>query len=79
TSVVSTDCESGPAEILNHGQFGRLAPVGDAEALAKAIVATLDQPLPPEMLRARSQDFTIEASISQYREVITPRLPAVAS
>jgi len=79
TSVVSTDCESGPAEILNHGQFGRLAPVGDAAALAEAIVATLDQPLPPEMLKARSQDFTIEASISQYREVIMPRLPVAAS
>ncbi len=79
TSVVSTDCESGPAEILNHGQFGRLAPVGDAAAIASAILETLDQPLPPEMLKARSQDFTIEASLSQYREVVMPRLPVAAN
>jgi len=31
--VVSTDCPSGPAEILEHGKYGPLAPVGDDVSL----------------------------------------------
>jgi len=40
--VVSTDCESGPHEILQGGRLGRLVPVGDVDALASAIVEALD-------------------------------------
>ena len=36
-AVVSTDCESGPNEILADGQFGELVKVGDHEHLATAI------------------------------------------
>ncbi len=70
TSVVSTDCESGPAEILKQGQFGRLVPVGDSTALANAMQEALDDPPLPEVLRARSHDFTIETIVNQYCEVI---------
>ena len=37
TTVVSTDCPVGPAEILDHGRLGYLAPVGDAGALSEAM------------------------------------------
>jgi glycosyltransferase involved in cell wall biosynthesis len=33
--VVSTNCRSGPSEILEHGRYGRLVPVGDEKALAQ--------------------------------------------
>ena len=36
--VVSTDCVAGPREILEDGRLGRLVPVGDASAMADAIV-----------------------------------------
>lgn len=39
--VVSTDCESGPREILNGGALGSLVPVGDSEALGEAILSAL--------------------------------------
>ncbi|WP_299467604.1 glycosyltransferase [uncultured Gimesia sp.] len=35
--VLSTDCPSGPAEILADGEFGRLVPPGNAAALADQI------------------------------------------
>lgn len=69
TSVVSTDCESGPAEILNQGQFGRLVAVGDSKALADAILEALSDPQSPAVLKARSRNFTIEAIVNQYCEV----------
>jgi glycosyltransferase involved in cell wall biosynthesis len=42
--VVSTDCPSGPAEILDGGTYGPLVSVGDDAALAQAILSVLDSP-----------------------------------
>ncbi len=40
--VVSTDCPSGPSEILEGGRCGRLVPPGDALALADGIADAMD-------------------------------------
>ena len=66
TPVVSTDCPSGPSEILNNGEFGPLVAMQDPNALAKAICATLDNPLPAETLQARGQSFSVQTAIDQY-------------
>jgi len=72
TPVVSTDCPSGPAEILGGGRFGRLVGVGDVPALAAAIGATLDHPPDPQVLRARADDFTVDLVVRRYLEVLLP-------
>jgi len=50
TRVVGTDTD-GIREILNSGDYGRLAPYGDCQALADAIVAELRNPRRAEELR----------------------------
>ena len=68
--VVSTDCPSGPAEILAGGRYGRLVPPGDDEALAAAILATLDAPPPARLLRERAGLFSVERAVAQYERVM---------
>lgn len=75
TPVVSTDCPSGPREILDNGRYGTLVPVGDAEALAEAILHTLDDPLPPEILKARAEVFSIDAMADAYLRVLSGENP----
>ena len=64
--VVSTDCPSGPAEILENGRYGVLVPVGDVDAMAGAICEILKSPLPPEMGITRAQDFSVEIGANKY-------------
>jgi glycosyltransferase involved in cell wall biosynthesis len=66
TPVVSTDCPHGPAEILEHGRYGKLTPVGDSEALAQAILATLRAPPPRDVLEARGHVFSVTAAADRY-------------
>lgn len=66
TPVVATDCPSGPREVLEDGRYGRLVPVGDDCALAEAIDATLDAPLPRAALQQAARRFEIESATSAY-------------
>jgi glycosyltransferase involved in cell wall biosynthesis len=70
TSVVSTDCKSGPAEILSQGQYGRLVAAGDVQGLAMAILKTLNEEPDPQTLRLRSEEFSVDQALSQYRHVV---------
>jgi glycosyltransferase involved in cell wall biosynthesis len=69
--VVSTDCPSGPAEILDGGRFGRLVPVGDAKAMARAIGETLDQPATSQAPREHAQRFTFDRVVERYDSLLT--------
>ncbi len=68
TPVVSTNCRSGPSEILIDGRYGKLTEVGNAQALADAMATTLDQPMDKMKLQQGSKRFTIEHCTQQYIE-----------
>lgn len=67
--VVSTDCPSGPREILQGGKYGALTPVGDDAALATAICGVLNQQSQIDVSEWLHQ-FSIEASTNQYLNLI---------
>ncbi len=76
TPVVSTDTPYGPREIL--GGWGDLPPVGDAPALARALVGTLRGAHPTEeALTRRAADFSpekaAEAYVALFEELVRER------
>jgi len=68
-AIVSTDCRSGPKEILNDGAYGRLTPVGDHEAMAKAILAALQDPDRSEADESW-QPYEMQAVSEKYLRVL---------
>ena len=64
--VVSTECPCGPREILGDGRYGRLAPVGDVNRLAEAVMAELADPVPSETLRRRAAEFSPESTLDDF-------------
>ena len=71
---VSTNCPSGPAEILDNGRFGPLVPVGDAPALAAAVESVLDCPPNESRLLKRAADFSFNASIDHYERILLEKV-----
>lgn len=74
--VVSTNCESGPEEILAGGKYGYLTPVGDSDAFANAILKVLagGQKL---IESSWLEQFGLEASTQKYLKVLG--IPATES
>lgn len=75
TAVVSTDCPSGPREILDvdGGPLGALVPVGDAAALSQAILAALSEPPDAGALKRRAADFSMDRVARQYLDLLGAR------
>jgi len=78
TAVVGTDCVGGSSEILEGGRWGCLVPVGNPQALADSIQATMDLKNPPEV-KKRAADFRIEEIARAYLRQLLPNsvLPIV--
>lgn len=71
--IVSTNCPSGPAEILKNGKYGKLVPVGDSDALAEAMLEALNKnnnKINAEILKKRATDFSVEKITDNLMELL---------
>jgi glycosyltransferase involved in cell wall biosynthesis len=66
TPAVSTDCPSGPREILEEGRYGRLVPVGHPRALAEAVLDVLERPPTASMLEEALSRFDLARAVQAY-------------
>lgn len=73
TPVVSTDCPSGPSEIMEDGHWGPLVPIGDHESLATAILWVLDNPIDKNKLTRRAEFFSVDRAVEAYIKLIKCR------
>jgi glycosyltransferase involved in cell wall biosynthesis len=76
--VVATDCESGPAEILDAGRYGLLSPVGDPGALAAAMQEGLKRTWDIQHLQQRARRYDSRQTAQRYLELLGISPPAAA-
>lgn len=69
--VISTDCHSGPREILLDGKLGRLVPVGNPRLLAEAMSNEITNPQSVIGLRQRAMDFSVEKCVDAHLSVLS--------
>ena len=70
TPVVSTDCPSGPAEILEQGRYGTLVPVDDEKALASGILQQLRDPTPRSEMIKSWQPYELHKIAREYLSLL---------
>lgn len=68
--VVSTDCPSGPREVLQDGAVGYLAKVGDPASIAAGIRDRLDHPVPVDRLLAAAEPYRVGRSGTAFMQVM---------
>ncbi|MBC9798127.1 glycosyltransferase [Sinomicrobium weinanense] len=75
TPIISTNCPSGPAEILEDGKYGKLVSVGNLQEMANAMIDTLSTPHNPDVLIERAKDFYTEKIAQEYLDYIFEENP----
>lgn len=72
--IVSTDCPSGPREILDGEQYGYLIPIEDIEGLGNAIIKTISgNRCADKVLMERAEFFTVKKAVQEYIDIIEGR------
>ena len=67
---VSTDCPTGPREVLHDGKYGYLVPVRDPIAMAIGIEEALDYPIPKGVLADAVRPFEERAVLARHFNVL---------
>lgn len=70
--VASTDCPTGPGEILQGGRFGWLTPPGDSREMAAAMSQALITPIDSHQQIAHAAQFRPEFAIDSYLRLLFP-------
>ena len=70
TPVIATDCPGGSREILAGGKWGKLVPVGDVEALAEAMLASLQGHIQRPTAEELEKRFRLDAIVEQYLSLL---------
>lgn len=71
TPVVSTDCDSGPREILDNGRLGELVPVGNKQEMARAIRTVLSRKSRPQQgSQFVKENFSLDKTVRGYLSLI---------
>ena len=68
-TVVSTNCKSGPAEIIGNNEYGYLCKVDDSKDLAGKIEYAINHKIDEEILMKRARDFSVEKIGIQYEKM----------
>ena len=69
-TAVSTDCPTGPREVLQGGKYGYLVPMRDPVAMAAGIAQALDSPISKSLLDEAVQPFEEGAVLKRHFEVL---------
>ncbi|WP_158233681.1 glycosyltransferase [Sporosarcina sp. P21c] len=64
--VVSTECKSGPREIIGNNEYGILVPTEDSEKLAQGIISSINS---KRNSRERAKEFEINKIVKEYEEL----------
>ncbi len=67
---VSTDCPTGPREVLQDGKYGYLVPMRDPVSMAAGIEQALDRPIPRSILADAVRPFEEEAVLERHFQVL---------
>lgn len=72
--VISSDCKSGPREILETEKYGLLYPIGDVGTLIEKIKFYLYQDVDKEVIKVKSlkriEDFSVDKIMNQFKKVL---------
>lgn len=69
--IVATDCDSGPAEILKYGKYGKLVPTDDPDQMADAILDALEEPFACSRRLESIEDFNQDSQVEKYISIFS--------
>ena len=69
-TIVSTNCPSGPSEILQEGELGYLCPVKDPAEMSRLIEHAVRFPINSNILKDASYRYRISEIVKEYIEIL---------
>ncbi len=69
-TIVSTDCKSGPSEILENGKYGSLVPIRNAQQLSDSILNAIDNKMDKSILFKKVESFSLAKIGDQYSNLL---------